>query len=79
VRLAELPNAALCCCNQYTAEIAAAKLPSEIAETQAKTGYFKALGATAGQPKPKADNRKRRFRGKENVNDTSNVHPWRRH
>jgi hypothetical protein len=39
---------------QYTAEIAAAKLPSEIAETQAKTGYFKALGATAGQPKPKA-------------------------
>jgi hypothetical protein len=39
---------------QYTAEIAAAKLPSEIAETQAKTGYFKALGDTAGQPKPKA-------------------------
>jgi hypothetical protein len=38
---------------QYTAEIAAAKLPSEIAETQAKTGYFKALGDTAGVAKAK--------------------------
>jgi hypothetical protein len=46
-------NAALAV-NQYTARVAAYKLPYEMAETGAKTGYYQALGATAGQPKPKA-------------------------
>lgn len=39
---------------QYTAEIAAAKLPYEIAETGAKTRYYGAVAGAAGQPKPKA-------------------------
>jgi hypothetical protein len=62
---------------------AAYKLPYELAETGAKTGYYKALGAGwrwALTAKRKSNNgAKDAIRGKENVNDTSNVHPWCRH